>query len=177
MRNAVTVVTRADGIKFIEGSDEVLAETSNGFVVDTKPDDVPILIIDYLYIGSQDCAVETVVEAYNIKHVVSLGVNVNVANVDQIYIPVLDLPDSDIKLVLSECLPYIRKCLLMMQNVLVHCNAGVSRTAVVAIAYLMHYELMSYKDAYDLVKQKRPAIQPNTGFKKQLQDMTPGKLI
>ena len=47
---------------------------------------------------------------------------------------------------------------------LVICTAGVSRSAMVCIAYLMKYEKMSMKKAHKLVKQARKHIKPNPGF-------------
>lgn len=51
---------------------------------------------------------------------------------------------------------------------LVHCVAGVSRSASLCIAYLMKYENMSLRQAYQHVKMARPIIRPNQGFWKQL---------
>lgn len=177
LKETETVVTRVDGKKYVEGNEGVSVEPSAyGFVVDTKPDDVPVLIVSHLYIGSQDCAVDKVLKEHNIKHVLSLGVNM-IVDVDHKFVEMLDLPETNIKPVLSECLVFIRNAVDMGENVLVHCNAGVSRTSMVAIAYLMHYERMSYEDAHSLVKAKRPAIQPNAGFSRQLKIMKPGEII
>lgn len=52
---------------------------------------------------------------------------------------------------------------------MVHCFAGVSRSATIVIAFLMQECGMSLKDAYNHVKQKRYFIHPNDGFKRQLQ--------
>lgn len=51
---------------------------------------------------------------------------------------------------------------------LVHCVAGVSRSASLCIAYLMKFENMSLRQAYQHVKLARPIIRPNQGFWKQL---------
>lgn len=51
---------------------------------------------------------------------------------------------------------------------LVHCVAGVSRSATLCIAYLVKYENMALRDAYYCVKQARPIIRPNQGFWVQL---------
>uniref|UniRef100_A0A0K0F8E9 Protein-tyrosine-phosphatase n=1 Tax=Strongyloides venezuelensis TaxID=75913 RepID=A0A0K0F8E9_STRVS len=53
---------------------------------------------------------------------------------------------------------------------LVHCVAGVSRSATLVIVYLMKHERMSLRQAYQYVKAKRPIIRPNVGFWKQMVD-------
>jgi len=53
---------------------------------------------------------------------------------------------------------------------LVHCVAGVSRSASLVCAYLIKYENMSLRQAYQYVKMARPIIRPNLGFWKQLID-------
>lgn len=55
-------------------------------------------------------------------------------------------------------------------GVLVHCQAGVSRSASVVIGYLMWKEQISYQEAYAAVKRCRPIIWPNDGFICQLQE-------
>lgn len=178
LKETDTIVTNVDGKRFIEKGEERqnIAQSSYGFVVDTKPDDIPVLIVDYLYIGSQDCTATTVIEKYNIKHVLSLGINI-IVSVDHVFVECLDLPETDIRHLLKKTLPFIRKAVECKENILVHCNAGVSRTSTVAIAYLMQFEGMPFDAAYNLVKEKRPAIQPNAGFKKQLRALTPGNVM
>ena len=53
-------------------------------------------------------------------------------------------------------------------NVLVHCRAGVSRSATIVLAFLMNKYQMSYTIAKQLVRSKRPQIDPNSGFEIQL---------
>ena len=52
--------------------------------------------------------------------------------------------------------------------ILVHCNAGVSRSAAACIAYVMYSLGKPYRDAYQIVKEARPSIDPNPGFVRQL---------
>lgn len=54
--------------------------------------------------------------------------------------------------------------------VLVHCFAGVSRSASVVIAYMMYHKEWTYEEAYEYVKFKRPMVEPNQGFVRQLKE-------
>ncbi|CAD8173528.1 unnamed protein product [Paramecium octaurelia] len=53
-------------------------------------------------------------------------------------------------------------------SVLVHCMAGISRSATCVIAYLMNENKWTFDKTLKFVKQKRPCVNPNEGFKKQL---------
>lgn len=85
-----------------------------------------------------------------------------------------DHSDENISLHLPEALAFVHEGILRNEGVLVHCRQGVSRSATIVLAYLMQYGVhdgacnrgqpMSYADAFDFVKQKRPLISPNLGF-------------
>lgn len=53
-------------------------------------------------------------------------------------------------------------------SVLVHCYAGVSRSATCVIAYLMQERDMNFEDAFSFASKQRPVIFPNMGFQRQL---------
>jgi protein-tyrosine phosphatase len=48
-------------------------------------------------------------------------------------------------------------------NVLIHCDAGVSRTGYYVIYYLIKKNNIKYNEAFNLAKSKRPSILPNEG--------------
>ncbi len=52
--------------------------------------------------------------------------------------------------------------------ILIHCMAGISRSVTLTIAYIMAFFNLSMQDAYQYVKDKRPAISPNLNFMGQL---------
>ncbi|GJP29007.1 hypothetical protein CLOM_g13 [Closterium sp. NIES-68] len=54
-------------------------------------------------------------------------------------------------------------------GILVHCVAGMSRSATVVIAYLMARKGLSFQEAFAHVKKCRPIAQPNYGFMRQLE--------
>lgn len=53
-------------------------------------------------------------------------------------------------------------------NVLIHCDAGVSRTGYYVIYYLIKKNNIKYNEAFNLAKSKRPSILPNEGFELKL---------
>lgn len=172
LKPAETIVTQQDGQKFIEVNShlEKLAETGPGYVIDTKPDDIPAKIKNHLYLGSQDCCDSAIFEQFNIKHVLCLGVEPTVKNsqVNYKYVKMLDLDITDLHKYLLGCIGFIYNALKSKENVLVHCNAGVSRSASIVIAYLILNDNLSFENAHEIVKKARPCIRPNDGFMVQL---------
>lgn len=88
--------------------------------------------------------------------------------VDYKYIPMDDSPTQDLVSNLPDALNFISWQLEKGHTVLVHCAAGISRSASVVIAYLMMTYDMPFRAAYGYVKARRPIINPNPGFMHQL---------
>ncbi|XP_044199060.1 dual specificity protein phosphatase 16 [Thunnus albacares] len=71
---------------------------------------------------------------------------------------------------LDRSVEFIEKAKACNARVLVHCLAGISRSATIAIAYIMKRMDMTLDEAYRFVKEKRPTISPNFNFLGQLLD-------
>lgn len=85
-------------------------------------------------------------------------------------VDVEDMGREPIELFFPEATEFIHTQLLQERPVLVHCKAGVSRSASVLIAYLIEYCGYSLHDAFNLLLHHRPTITPNPGFMERLRD-------
>lgn len=65
----------------------------------------------------------------------------------------------------------IKEALIDNKNVVVHCAAGMSRSPTLVIAYLMIENRWSFEEAINFVKKRRPIVEPNIGFVKQLKGL------
>ncbi|KAL0128123.1 hypothetical protein PUN28_003404 [Cardiocondyla obscurior] len=68
---------------------------------------------------------------------------------------------------------FIDEALLSGGRVLVHGNAGISRSAALVLAYVMETYELSQMRAYSMVQQRRFCINPNEGFMTQLREYEP----
>ena len=59
------------------------------------------------------------------------------------------------------------------ENILVHCNMGISRSTTIVVRYLQVVHDMTYNEAINYIKTRRSFIKPNSLFKRILikQDM------
>jgi len=78
--------------------------------------------------------------------------------------------------------PYLDKCVRFLKSAnrlyedtngetgscLVHCQAGISRSSIVSIAFLMNHRHMGWEPAKDYLKQRRYFINPNMNFAGEL---------
>nr|XP_002125487.1 dual specificity protein phosphatase 14-like [Ciona intestinalis] len=88
--------------------------------------------------------------------------------IDIVRVPVNDVPTAQLSPYFDKVADLLHKNCQNGTRCLVHCVAGVSRSATLCIVYLMKYHRMSLRDAHTHVKSRRPFIRPNAGFWKQL---------
>uniref|UniRef100_A0A8C2WDT3 protein-tyrosine-phosphatase n=1 Tax=Cyclopterus lumpus TaxID=8103 RepID=A0A8C2WDT3_CYCLU len=83
-------------------------------------------------------------------------------------LPATDNSKQNLRQYFEEVFEFIEEAYQSGQGVLVHCQAGVSRSATIVIAYLMKHTLMTMTDAYKYVRSRRPVVSPNLNFMGQL---------
>ncbi|XP_052171771.1 uncharacterized protein LOC127787806 [Diospyros lotus] len=82
-------------------------------------------------------------------------------------VPLRDMEGENLLDYLDVCIDFIEKS-RKEGSVLVHCFAGVSRSAAIITAYLMRTEQLSQEDALESLRQSYEFICPNDGFLEQL---------
>lgn len=70
-------------------------------------------------------------------------------------VPVLDKSDINIAAYFDQVSDLIEQTRQKNGKTLIHCIAGVSRSATLVLAYLMKYMNMPLKDAYEFVRAAR----------------------
>lgn len=88
--------------------------------------------------------------------------------IDSFRVPVDDEANENLFDYFDEIADLIEKTAKQGGITVIHCIAGVSRSASFVIAYLIKYKNMTLKEAYKHVKQIRPVSGPNEGFMNQL---------
>ncbi|XP_067845063.1 dual specificity protein phosphatase 10 isoform X2 [Heptranchias perlo] len=83
-------------------------------------------------------------------------------------LPATDSNKQNLRQYFEEAFEFIEEAHQCGKGLLIHCQAGVSRSATIVIAYLMKHTRMTMTDAYKFVKGKRPIISPNLNFMGQL---------
>jgi protein-tyrosine phosphatase len=147
-------------------------------------------IIPGLYISNWQTSNNTeILQKKNIKAVITLENTpkpeyilyyYKMRGIDNIQIQIPDFPNADISKYFDVTYNFIKKHLSKGDNVLVHCAAGVSRSSIIVLNYIIRniYESgYTKKDPYNIVNDvisfsqtKRSIINPNQGFRQQLLD-------
>lgn len=100
----------------------------------------------------------------NVEH---HSIEINYENGKLVYrIGCYDSEQEEMTDLLSIVIPQLVQMYLINNNIkiLFHCYAGISRSSTLAIAFLCMAKGYTLRDAYDLVKRKRPLVNPNRGF-------------
>ena len=87
-------------------------------------------------------------------------------------INILDMPFINIARHFQQAISFMKEAMNAEGGgaVLVHCYAGVSRSASCVIAFLMQECGLTFLEAMTYVRKKRPIVFPNFGFQRQLME-------
>ncbi|RUS90773.1 hypothetical protein EGW08_001484 [Elysia chlorotica] len=80
------------------------------------------------------------------------------------HVSLRDSPDQSLLPYLDDLVDFVSEAVSSGGRVVVHCMAGVSRSASVVLAYLVRDHGMSLRQAHDHVMERRDVIRPNQGF-------------
>lgn len=128
-----------------------------------------------LFLGCQDSAANRdAFTKYGISHVLVCGNGLQRFYEDENSVryhqlPIDDSLDQNLEIYLPSGVQFIEDAINNGGNVLVHCHAGVSRSASLVIAWIMKRMNCNYHSAYAYVKSRRSKIFPNSHFVSTLQ--------
>lgn len=136
---------------------------------------LPSRILDHLYLGDLECARALRRDSDFIRYVLVAAAECrDTFHVqDGVQTLFLDIEDEDNEAEalydgLHDAMSFINKAKEAHCRVLVHCVAGVSRSASIVIAYLILCEDMTFDQAFRFVQERKPDINPNQGFRQLL---------
>ncbi|KAI4873801.1 hypothetical protein NFI96_008520 [Prochilodus magdalenae] len=145
----------------------------NEMMVTMAQMDKPSKILDYLYLGSEwNAANFDELQKNNVGYI--LNVTMEIDNFfpeafTYMNVRVYDVEATDLLSHWNSTYRFISEARKNGQAVLVHCKMGVSRSASTVIAFLMKQQGWTLDHALNHVRERRPIVQPNEGFLRQLQ--------
>lgn len=140
-----------------------------------KVDSIPVEVREGIFLGSIGAVCnQQILEELDIRDVLTLGnervFGLTPSNARGRHLKVCldDASSSSLVDVLPECLGFIEESVRAGQNVLIHCFQGKSRSVSVMAAYLIKTEGLTFLEAIDDIRVRRPVACPNIGFALQL---------
>ncbi|KAF8571155.1 hypothetical protein P879_04086, partial [Paragonimus westermani] len=133
-------------------------------------------ILPYLFIGNaRDAQDRTLLRRLGITHIVNVSDSVpmpfkETTEFKYLHLPASDTNQQNLRPAFDSAVAFISEARKSKGIVLVHCQAGVSRSVAVVMAYLMfkwrHFNVVR---ALDFIHSRRPVAEPNLHFIGQLQ--------
>ncbi len=164
------IIDPVERIDVIETNDGFVNAFKNLFIEPTK-------IVDNLYLGNAYNASNfNQLDEFNITSILNITNEIpnyfeEDDNFDYIKISIDDTNKESIINHLDMALKFLIETQKKKpnQNILVHCYMGSSRSASIILAYLIKYYHLTLEDALKLLKEKRPVVNINVDFWKDLE--------
>jgi protein phosphatase slingshot len=165
-----TLIDEVERLEIIETNEGFYNVFKNLFIEPTK-------IVDHLYLGNAYNASNfNQLDEFNITSVLNITNEIpnyfeEDINFDYLKISIDDTNNETIINHLDIALKFLNEIKKKKpnQNVLVHCYMGSSRSASIILAYLIKYYRLTLDDALKLLKEKRPVVNINVDFWKDLE--------
>ncbi|KAH9858644.1 phosphatases II [Lenzites betulinus] len=128
---------------------------------------IPGLIVCDMYTATTPATLQRL----NITHVVSVMNKPPYRYpkpIQHLCVPIDDQPTANLLDYLEGAVAWIHAAIAGGGRVIVHCMWGMSRSASVAIAYLIAQRGMTLGQAHSFVRSRRRIVRPNSGFLNQL---------
>ncbi|OUC42965.1 dual specificity phosphatase, catalytic domain protein [Trichinella nativa] len=125
-----------------------------------------------LYIGAVNEAVDIRrLQDYFISRVLTVDMfppEIRYQSITYLFVIAKDLPEWNLMDDFDRCIEFIESAIRSKENILVHCQEGISRSATVVAAYLMKKYNIDENEALFRIQAVRSIVCPNMGFMKQL---------
>eukprot|EP00093_Oithona_nana_P007280 07280.XXX_238338_236262_1 [CDS] Oithona nana genome sequencing. len=130
-------------------------------------------VLPHLYLGNmRDASNVAILGRLNIRYILNVTAKPRIdslpAGFQYKHLEAADNGFQNLRQFFEEAFAFIDEAKKANTGVLVHCQAGISRSPTIAVAYLMKNYLMAMAEAYKFVKTRRSIISPNLNFMGQL---------
>eukprot|EP01006_Ploeotia_vitrea_P030617 TRINITY_DN62988_c0_g1_i1.p1 TRINITY_DN62988_c0_g1~~TRINITY_DN62988_c0_g1_i1.p1 ORF type:complete len:892 (-),score=56.52 TRINITY_DN62988_c0_g1_i1:64-2739(-) len=130
---------------------------------------IPSQVEDHLFVGSEmPSRDKKLLKSHGITHIVNTAAMILPCQYpdDFVYecVNLMDTPEEDISPFFPLLIQFIERVRENKGKVYVHCYQGVSRSCTIVIAYLMWKYHLTFEEAFDKLRLKRPICSPNAGF-------------
>jgi dual specificity MAP kinase phosphatase len=130
-------------------------------------------ILPFLFIGNQrDAANRERLTELGVTHILNVTAHLPLHfendGITYLRLPASDSGSQNLKQYFSEAISFIENARTANGKVLVHCQAGVSRSPSIVAAYLISRSHKTLSDAFTFIKDRRSIVAPNINFMGQL---------
>ena len=133
------------------------------------------IIPNFLWLGdAEDAQNIKLLQKWGISYILNCaGGDIDVAYPDSFTVHKFDAHDNRkynlIEKHMDESIAFIDKCKHNGERILIHCMAGMNRSATITVGYLLHYfESMHLLQAIEYTVKRRSWILTNPSFRRQL---------
>lgn len=132
-------------------------------------------VLPFLFLGSSVASLDLLsLKERGITHVINATrshPNFHGTQIKYLRVAIRDTEGEDLKPALPKVCAFIEEARRGGGSALVHCSAGVSRSATLVLAYLLIVRRIPLLRALEICRNARPQVSPNAGFMSQLSSL------